>query len=79
MISVWKSLEKQNEGGDTVPGTQSSHHFIQLSSLQIGHKLTSKDESYVDIQDFDVHTQISVHQLILPVYTTCFGGLAWLV
>ena len=29
---------------------RSSHHLIQLSSSQIGTKLTSEDESYIDIQ-----------------------------
>ena len=39
-----------------MPGTWSSHYFVPLSSSQIVHKLTSEDESYVDIHDFSVPT-----------------------
>ena len=42
-------MEKRYEGGDTVPVTRSSHHLVPLLSLQIGPKLTSEDESCVDI------------------------------
>ena len=55
IISV-ENLEKWYEGGDVVPGTRSSHHFVPISSSWIGHKLTSKNESYVDIHDFNVPT-----------------------
>ena len=47
-------IEKWYRGGDTVPVTQSSHHLVSLSSLQIGPKLTSKDESSVDIQSISL-------------------------
>ena len=51
MISVEnREMEKGYEGGDTVPVTRSSQHLISLSSLRIGPKLTSEDESYVYIQ-----------------------------
>ena len=36
---------------ETLLGTRSSYHFVPLSFSQIGHKLTSEDESYVDIHD----------------------------
>ena len=42
-------IEKWYEGGYTLPVTRSNHHLVPLSSLPIGHKLTSKDKSYVDI------------------------------
>ena len=50
MISV-ESLEidKWYEGGDTVPVTLSSYHFVPFSSSRIGLKLTIEIESYVDI------------------------------
>ena len=43
-------IEKWYEVGDTVPVTRSSQHLVPLSSSWIGHKLTCKDVSYVDIQ-----------------------------
>ena len=43
-------IEILYEGRNTVAATQSSHHLVPLSSSRIGSKLTSKDESYVDIQ-----------------------------
>ena len=50
MISVENfKIEKWYEDGDTVPATCSSHHLVPLSSSQIGPKVTSEDESYVDI------------------------------
>ena len=62
MISVENlETEKWYEGGDTVPVTRSSHHLVPLSSSQIGPKLTSEDESYVDIQSislFDLCIQL---------------------
>ena len=55
MISVENlETEKWYEGGDTVPVTRSSHHLVPLSSSQIGPKLTSEDESYVDIQSISL-------------------------
>ena len=40
MISVENlEIEKWYEGGDTVPIARSSHHFIPLSSSEIGSKL----------------------------------------
>ena len=51
MISVEnREMEKRYEGGDTVPVTRSNQHLISLSSLRIGPKLTSEDESCVYIQ-----------------------------
>ena len=43
-----KSLVEWFSRGNTVPGTQSSHHFIPLSSSKIAHKLSSEDESHAD-------------------------------
>ena len=55
MISIENlEIEKWYEGGDTVPVTRSSHHLVPLSSSQIGPKLTSEDESYVDIQSISL-------------------------
>ena len=55
MISV-KNLEfkKRYEGGDTVSVTQCSQHLVPLSSLRISPKLTSEDESYVEIRSISL-------------------------
>ena len=58
--------EKWYGDGETVPVTRSSHQLVPLSSPRIGPKLTSEDESCVDMLQW-------------PVYTTYFGGLEWLV
>ena len=55
MISVENlEIEKWYDGGDIVPVTRSSHHLVPLPSSWIGTKLTSKDESYVDIQSISL-------------------------
>ena len=51
MVEVREKMEKRFEDGKTVPGTRSSHHFIPQSASQIGHKLCSEDELFVDIHD----------------------------
>ena len=58
--------EKWYGDGETVPVTRNSHQLVPLSPPRIGPKLTSEDESYVDM-------------LLWPVYATYFGGLEWLV
>ena len=47
-------IEKRYKGGDTVPLTRNSHHLVSLSCSQTGRKLTSKDESYGDIQSISL-------------------------
>ena len=37
-----------------MPVIRSSHHLVPLLSLRIGPKLTSEDESYVDIQSISL-------------------------
>ena len=55
MISVENlEIEKWYDGGDIVPVTRSSHHLVPLPSSWIGTKLTSEDESYVDIQSISL-------------------------
>ena len=63
-------IEKWYEGGETVPVRRSSQHLVPLSSSRIGPKLTSAEQ---------IICWYSVHQLMWPVCTTRFGGLAWLV
>ena len=56
MDEVRKSLEEQFSRRNTVPCTQSSHHFIPLSSSEIAHKLSSEDKSRAGIHDFNLPT-----------------------
>ena len=71
MVSVENlETEEQYEGGDTVTVTRSSHHLVPLSFSRFGLKLTSEDESYVDIHS------ISLCDLCIQLV---FGGLTWLV
>ena len=52
MVKLREKMEKRFADGKTVPGTRNSHHFIPQSASQIGHKLYSEDDSFVDIHDF---------------------------
>ena len=61
MVEVREKMEKRFEDGKTVPGTTSTHHFIPhhfipQSASQIGHKLCSENDSFVDIHDFKIPT-----------------------
>ena len=62
MISVENiETEKWYERREIVPVTWSSHYLVPLSFLQTCTKLTSKDESYVNIQSislFDLCMQL---------------------
>ena len=78
MISV-ENLEKWYEGGETVPGKQSSHSFVPFSSSRIGHKLTSEDESYVDTHDFNVPTLFEIGEVSSSAYVTCIYSSFWWV
>ena len=70
MIRV-ENLEKWYEVGDSVPVTRNSHHFVPLPSLPIGHKLTCKYESYVDIHDFNVPALFEKGDITPSAYLTC--------
>ena len=56
MVETRNFLEIRLAKVDNVPGTRRSRHFVLLSSLQIGYKLCSEDELYMDIQDFNLLT-----------------------
>ena len=65
MISLENlEIEKWYDNGDTVPVIRSSHHLVPLPSSRIDHKLTSKDEWYVDIQSISLCGDLYI-QLIL--------------
>ena len=74
---VHKSLEEQFSRGNTVPGTQSSHHFIPLSSSKIAHKLLSEVESHAGTHDFNLPTtlcDIRPMTYVTYLYDSLVGG-----
>ena len=54
MREVYKPLEEWFSRGNTVPDTQSSHHFIPLSSSKIANNLSSEDKSHAGTHDFNL-------------------------
>ena len=77
MVEVREKMEKRFEDGKTVPGTRSSHHFIPQSASQIGHKLCSEDDSFVEIHDFQIPTRVDIGDITSLACTTCWGGSVW--
>ena len=60
MTDVRRNLQKQIADGKTIPGTRSSNHITPLSPSQIGHMLTSEDDSFVDTFDFNIPTTLEI-------------------
>ena len=46
MANVRADLEDRFVKSKTMPGTRSSHHFVQISSYKIAHKLTSEESLF---------------------------------
>ena len=76
---VHKSLEEWFSRGNTVPDTQSSHHFIPLSSSKIAHKLSSEDESHAGTHDFNLPTTSQLCDIRPMTYVTCLYDSFWWV
>ena len=72
MDEVCKSPEDRFSRGNTVPSTQSSHHFIPLSSSKIAHKLSSEDKSHAGIHGFNLPTTLQLCDIRPMTYVTCF-------
>ena len=79
MVKVRADLEKRYQGGDTVPGTRASHHFVPVSSSRIAHKLTSEDDAFIDVHDFNVPTIFQITELTPSTYITCKYNSFWWV
>ena len=71
--------EKRFEDGNTVPSKRSSHYFIPQSASQIGHKLCSKDHSFVDIHDFKIPTRAYIGDIAPSSYISCMYNSLWWV
>ena len=50
-----------------------------MLSSQIGHKLTSEDESYVNIHDFNIPTLFGIEDMSPSSYVTCIYNSFWLL
>ena len=76
---MWGSgnIEKWYEGGNIVPVTLRSHYLVPLPSSWIGDKLTSEDESYVDIHDFNVPTLFELGDISPSAYVTYIYNAFW--
>ena len=79
MVKTRKLQEARSARGDTVVGTRSSHHFVPLSTLRIGHKLCSEGELLIDTHDFDLPTILDASDISPMQYVTCIHDSAWWV
>ena len=78
MVEVREKMEKRFEGGKTVPGTRSSHHFIPQWASQIEYKPCTKDDSFVHIHDFKIPTQVDIGDIAPSSYISCmYISLQW--
>ena len=79
MVEVREKMEKRFEDGKMAPGTRSSHHFIPQSVLQIGHKLCSENDSFVDIHDLKIQTRVDIGDIAASSYISYMYNSLWLV
>ena len=79
MGEVHKSLKEWFSRGNTIPGTQSSHHFIPPSSCKIAHKLSSEDESHAGTHDFNLLTTFQLSDIRPMTCVTCLYNSFWWV
>ena len=78
MVEVREKMEKRFKDGKTVPSTRSSHLFIPQSASQIGHKLCSEDDSFVDTHDFKIPTRVDIVDIAPSSYFSCgYNSLWW--
>ena len=79
MVEVREKMEKRFEDGKMVPSTRSSHHFIPQSASQIGHKLCSEDELFVDIHDSKILVWVDTGDIAPLSYISCMYNSFWWV
>ena len=77
MVEVREKMEKRFRDGKTVPSTKSSHQFIPQSASQIGQKLCSEDDSFVDIHDFKIPTRVDIGDIAPSSYISCMYISLW--
>ena len=74
MVEVRENLEKRLKDSKTVPCIRNSHHFIPQSASQIGHKLCSEDDSFVEIHVFKTPAPVDIGDITSLACTTCWVG-----
>ena len=79
MVEVKEKMEKRLEDGKMVPGTRISHHFIPQSASQIGYKLCSEYDSFVDIHDFKIPIRVEIDDIATSSYISCVYNSLWWV
>ena len=78
MDDMRKSLEERFLRGNTVPGTQSSHHLIPLLSSKFAEKLSSEDKSHAGTHDFNLPTTFQLCDIRPMTYVTClYDSFGW--
>ena len=76
---VHKSLVELFSRGNTVPGTQSGHHFIPLPLPKIAHKLSTEDKSYAETHDFNLSTTFQLRDIRPMTCVICLYVSFWWV
>ena len=79
MVEVREKMEKRFKDDMTLPRTRGSHQYIRQSASQIGHKLCSKDDSFVDIHDFKIPIPVDIGNIAPLSYISCVYNLLWWV
>ena len=79
LVEVREKMEKRFKDGKMVPNTRSSHHFIPQSASQIGHKLCSEDELFVDIHDSKILVWVDTGDIAPLSYISCMYNSFWWV
>ena len=79
MVEVREKMENRFKDGMALPGTRGSHQYIRQSASQIGHKLCSKDDSFVDIHDFKIPIPVDIGNIAPLSYISCVYNLLWWV
>ena len=79
MGGVHISLVERFSRGNTAPVSQSSYHFITLSSSEIAHKLSSEDQSHADNHDFNLPTTFQLCNIRPMTCVACLYDSFWWV
>ena len=83
MVAVRETMDKRYAEGDTVPGTQSCHHFDPTSTTSVRAKQLSDDESFL-IENHSFLTMPTAEEMEKSLqpndYAAClYNGHWWVV
>ena len=79
MFNVCAELENHFAKSQTMPETKSSHHFVPISCRKITHKLTNKDEEFLQF-DFENSSteEIDIKNTKCFLYVSCiYDTFSW--